>query len=202
MKMRTTNPKWSDYMKHILKFGLIIAAVLIFASCRLGSADITHAEAAEILTRLLPYAEELNEAFLGRGLEPSEPQDERLSSAAKYVKVSGNCKYQTVGELASAAETIFSEEYCTILFEAAFYGSDNFTARYSEAEDGTLQVNVNDQGYNLRTKLFPDGAVVKNKYDGKTAVSVPAEFDGTPCEPIIIYLVYENGSWLIDSPTY
>ena len=190
-------------MKHMLKSGLIIiAALLLLTSCRVGRADITNAEAQEVLTRLLPYAEELNEAFLGRGLEPSVPRGERLSSAAKYVTVSPNEKYQTVGDLAGAAETVFSKEYCTILFESAFVGSDDFIPRYSEDENGVLQVNVNDDGYNLRTKLFPGGAVVKNKYDGKTAVSVPAEFDGKPCDPIIIYLVNENGTWLIDSPTY
>ena len=186
-------------MKRIV---IIIAALLILTSCRVGRADLTNAEAQEILTRLLPYAEELNEAFLGHGLEPSEPREERLSSAAKYVKVSPMGKYQTVGDLAGAAETIFSEEYCKILFESAFVGSEDFTPRYTEDENGILQVNVNDEGYNLRTKLFPETAVVKNKYDGKTAVSVSAEFDGEPCDPIIIYLVNENGTWLIDSPTY
>ena|GEM_PF-2430975 len=189
--------------KRNLTLGIIIISVLLlFTSCRLGAADISNDEARQILGELIPKAEELNEAFLGKGLEPSEHETGGLSSAAVYVTVSPDSPYQTVGELAAAAESVFSLEYCTILFETAFYGSEDFTARYSDSENGELQVNVNDKGYVLRTKLFPEKAVVKNKFDGKTAISVPAEFDGKPCEDIVVYIVEENGKWLIDSPTY
>ena len=189
--------------KHSLTLGIIIIAIiLLLPSCRLGLAAISDEEARQILGELIPKAEELNEVFLGVGLEPSDHEVGGMSSAAVYVVVSPDAKYQTVGELASAAESVFSVEYCTILFESAFYGSEDFTPRYTDSDDGKLQINVNDKGYTLRTKLFPERAAVKNEYDGKTAVSVPAEFDGKPCEDIIVYIVEENGRWLIDSPTY
>ena len=181
---------------------LIFAMILLLTSCRLGFSDISDAEARQILSELIPKAEELNEIFLGRGLEPSKHKISGLSSAAIYVEVSPEAEYQTVGELMIAAEAVFSYEYCKILFESAFYGSEDFSPRYTDSEDGKLQINVNDKGYILRTVLFPEKAVVKNEYDGKTAVSVPAEFDGKPFEDIIVYIIEENGKWLIDSPTY
>lgn len=181
---------------------LIILAAVLLTSCRIGSADITDADARQILSELIPKAAELNEIFLGKGLEPSEYLDTGISTTHRYIEVSANSPYQTVGELASAAESVFSSEYCSILFESAFYGTEDFQPRYSESESGVLQINVNDEGYKLRTVLYPETAVVKNKFDGRTAVSVQAEFDGKPYDDVIVYLVNENGRWLIDSPTY
>lgn len=180
---------------------VIVMMITVLTSCRMGAADITDEEARQILGDLIPIAEELNEIFLGSGLEPSEYTVE-FTTAAKYVEVSPDAKYQTMAALKAAARAVFSEEYCEILFESAFDGSDDFTARYSESANGILQIDVNNYGYDLRTKLYPEQAAAKNKYDGKTAVSIPAEFDGVPCEDIIVYLVKENGNWLIDSPTY
>lgn len=187
-------------MKRFAAVLIILAMVLM--SCRIGSADITDADARQILSELIPKAAELNEIFLGKGLEPSEYLDTGIAVAQRYIEVSADCPYQTVGELASAAESVFSSEYCAILFESAFYGTDDFNPRYSESESGVLQINVNDEGHKLRTVLYPETASVKNKFDGRTAVSIQAEFDGKPYDDVIVYLVNENGSWLIDSPTY
>lgn len=189
-------------MKRTLGVIFVVIIILGMTSCRLGFANLTDDEARTILTELIPIAEEMNEAFLGKGLESMEYTESEFARTAKYVEVSPQSKYQTVAELSTAAESVFSSEYCKILFESGFVGTDEFTPRYSESADGKLQINVNDKGYELRTKLYPENAVVKHKYEGKTAVSVPAEFDGKPYDNVIIYLVNENGKWLIDSPTY
>ena len=179
---------------------LIILITGSFISC--GNGGVSAEEAREILSELVYKAEELNEIYWGKGIEPGETVEVLSKSTPKYVKVSPQSKYRDINSLKIATESVFTEEFCRIIFEMAFFGSEEIIARYNESDDGVLMVNVNDEGYALQTKLFPEKAEIKSQYGGRLTLMVPAEFGGKPYEDIKIVLIKENGVWLIDSPTY
>ena len=169
-----------ETMRKILIFLLAAAALLAFASC---GGTVSDAEAREILGELIPKAEYFNEAFWGKGL-PAEPGP-----------------YQTMADLKAAASEVYSREYMEVITETILEGTDEFFPRYDEV-DGVLRVDIAYEGYNLRSKLYPEQAKVVRSGMNLLEVDIPSDFDGEPAEDYRVTLVRESGRWLLDSPTY
>lgn len=189
-------------MKKIFIVQSLLLIILLFSAASCASfSELTDEDARAILSDLIPKSEELNEIYWGKGLPASE-DSEGFDTMQYYVEVSPDSKYQTIAQLVTATEAVFSEEFCKLIFELGFYGSDDISPRYGESENGVLQVNVSDKGYTLQTKLFPENAVIVRGFGDEVIVKVPATFGGEPYEDIELHLVKENGVWLLNSPTY
>ena len=181
----------------ILIFAIVF--LLVFSSC----GAVSDAEAREILGELIPKAEYFNDVFCGKGLPAEEGAvfDESKTSVRQYYDVAADCPYQTMDELKSAAAEVYSREYMEIISETMLEGTDEFFPRYDEV-NGVLRVDIAYEGYNLRSKLYPEKAKVLRSGMNLLEVSVPCDFDGQPGEDYHITLVRESGNWLLDSPTY
>ncbi len=189
-----------ETMRKILIFLLAAAALLAFASC---GGTVSDAEAREILGELIPKAEYFNEAFWGKGLpaEPGAVYDDSKKAVRQYYDVSPDCPYQTMADLKAAASEVYSREYMEVITETILEGTDEFFPRYDEV-DGVLRVDIAYEGYNLRSKLYPEQAKVVRSGMNLLEVDIPSDFDGEPAEDYRVTLVRESGRWLLDSPTY
>ena len=178
---------------------LILSALLavMLTSCASGN------EALAALPTLIERAEVLNEYIWGKGPEVEFYTEGGISSSAsKYVRVAPSAEYSTLSELTEAILQVYSNDYCEIIFEIVMTGSEDVFARYNEDETGRLTLDVVNKGFELRTVLDASKAKVKSTGFNRVVVTMPCTFDGQPDGNYDVTMVWENGTWKLDSPTY
>jgi len=177
---------------------LVFAALFMLSGCASGN------EALKALPGLVEKAEVLNTYIWGTGPEVENYDDNPVTAAgtSKYVKVADTAEYTTLASLTEAILQTYSTDYCDIIIEIVLEGGDDTFARYNEDAEGNLTFNVRSPGYELRTVLDPSAAKVKSTGYNRVVVSVPCTFDGQPDGDYEVSMVWENGSWKLDSPTY
>ena len=199
-------------MKNIFRsISIITAAVLILLSVSC-SAPITDDEAREILGDLVPKSQELNAIFWSDALplEDKEAAPVKSVTAAQYYEVSSESKYQTVEQLKQAAEEVFSSDYLSDLYPILFDGFSetdaegseyNTQPRYTNSKNGILARDISSFTLEFTTKIDTTNAHVVKSGSDIVRVEVDAEINGEETT-MDITLRYQNGKWLIDSPTY
>lgn len=172
--------------------------IFAFSGCASGN------EALGALPELIERAEVLNAYIWGKGPELVEYDDSALtaSGTSKYVKVADTAEYTTLAALTEDILKTYSTDYCDIIIEIVLEGGEETFARYSEDAEGNLTFNVRSAGYDLRTVLDVSGAEVKSTGFNRVIVSVPCTFDGQPDGNYEVSMVWENGEWKLDGPTY
>ena len=168
-----------------------------------GCGASSSAQALEALPDLVARAEVLNEYIWGQGA-PLENDTAGASgkSVAQYERVAGDAPFTTLAALTEEILQVYSTEYCKIIMEIVLEGNDDVFPRYNEDEDGRLTCDVTNDGFVLSTKLDPSQARVKSSGFNRVKAAVPCTFQGEPDGDYIVTLVYENGAWKLDSPTY
>lgn len=179
---------------------LVLMLPLLLAGCGASS----NAAALAALPDLVARAEVLNEYIWGYGAPVEQDiADAAGQAAARYVRVAPDAPFTTMAALTEEILQVYSTEYCKIILEIVLEGSDDVFARYNEdTEDGRLTRDVTVEGFPLRTKLDPSQARVKSTGFNRVKVAMPCTFDGEPDGDYIVTLVFENGAWKLDSPTY
>lgn len=133
-----------------------------------------------------------------------------------YDYVTEDCAYQSIDEIKALANTVYSAEYLASVYESIFTGitvSDRDTgtllARYAEIEmeDGFLYLMKSNRTEPLNVKRVYDFSTMKMvKPSNSTYVTVEMETylegDETNRLAVRVALVFENGQWMLDSPTY
>jgi len=177
---------------------LAFTALFMLSGCASGN------EALEALPALIERAEVLNRYIWGVGPEVTEYDDSSVtaSGTSKYVRVADTSEFTTLAALTEAILQTYSTDYCDIIFEIVLEGGEDTFARYNEDAEGVLTFNVRSSGYELRTVLDASAARVKSTGFNRVVVAVPCTFDGQPDGDYEVNLVWENGEWKLDSPTY
>ena len=168
------------------------------------SVKMSDEEARSILSELVPLSLEMNEIFFGDGLPLEDENAEPMESVTggQYMRVSPTAKYQSIAEIKTAAESVYTAEYLqNSVYPMAFDGVDDARPRYAE-RDGVLCRNLNSVSFPLTDRLEFDRATVSDTGYEVIELSVPyTDADGAE-KTAKITLRQQNGKWLLDSPTY
>ena len=182
----------------LLCMGILLGAL---SGCSVKMSD---EEARSILSELVPLSLEMNEIFFGDGLPLEDENAEPMESVTggQYMRVSPTAKYQSIAEIKTAAESVYTAEYLqNSVYPMAFDGVDDARPRYAE-RDGVLCRNLNSVSFPLTDRLEFDRATVSDTGYEVIELSVPyTDADGAE-KTARITLRQQNGKWLLDSPTY
>lgn len=182
----------------LLCMGILLGAL---SGCSVKMSD---EEARSILSELVPLSLEMNGIFFGDGLPLEDENAEPMESVTggQYMRVSPTAKYQSIAEIKTAAESIYTAEYLqNSVYPMAFDGVDDARPRYAE-RDGVLCRNLNSVSFPLTDRLEFDRATVSDTGYEVIELSVPyTDADGAE-KTAKITLRQQNGKWLLDSPTY
>mgnify|MGYP004518625207 FL=1 len=182
----------------LLCMGILLGAL---SGCSVKMSD---EEARSILSELVPLSLEMNEIFFGDGLPLEDENAEPMESVTggQYMRVSPTAKYQSIAEIKTAAESVYTAEYLqNSVYPMAFDGVDDARPRYAERA-GVLCRNLNSVSFPLTDRLEFDRATVSDTGYEVIELSVPyTDADGAE-KTAKITLRQQNGKWLLDSPTY
>lgn len=167
-------------------------------------------EAIDIISKLIPESEKINEIFWGKGLEPEEQADDNIS--VMFLPVSESCGYSTIAEIKEAAEKVYSKAYLTSsVYVSIFDGvaSESYDGvvdfaidpRYKEI-GGKLYVNITYIPLDLKTKLLPDTAKVITTDAYSVTIRLDYEIDGKAQGELDLKIVLQDGEWRLDTPSY
>jgi len=171
---------------------ILLLFVFVFALSSCNRGNMTEESVKAELERLLPLSYEMNDIFWGEGLPIMESD-----SKDRYITVRKDCGYVSVKEILDKAADIFSSGYLAEIKDAVFVDDDDKDPRYQEI-NGALKKDTYNKGFNIKGNVLIDSVAIKKQNRGMVIVSADYE-DGGSLE---ITLVYENGKWLLNSPTY
>lgn len=197
-------------MKRIGILLLIPLLLLGLAACGPKPLSITEEEATVVLKELVPRSYELNVIFFGVGLPPKESPSE-IPGQTHYLPVAEDCGYGTVQSIMDKAEQVYSRRYLDGVYVSAFIGvagestdgmlDTTVSPRYREWK-GELQVDVAANVIPIRGRLQVVSATVGKATPTYVTTEATCLDESGKTVVITVLLAYENGVWLLDSPTY
>jgi len=197
-------------MKRILILLLLPILVMTSVSCAEKNLEITVEEATEVLKELVPRSHELNVIFFGEGLPVENPPDTKPTSVT-YQPVAADCGYTSISQIMEKAEQVYSARYLDGVYVAAFIGvaaeSDDgmldttVSPRYQEI-GGKLQADTAAQVKNIRGRLEVVSATVEGATPTYVTTKATCRDEDGNTVTLTVLLTWENGVWLLDSPTY
>ncbi len=187
-----------------------------FSSC--GMSSFTDEEIRTAAAELIEASIPINEIYFGKGL-PAVAEDsdqaEAFSSEIRtdatllsYLPVAEEAGYASIDDIKAATEEVYSQSYCTYLYEMAFFGistddAEASHARYQETESGILAVCKDLSVLDTRTYDTEENNIKVQKKSGNTAVvEVQSYIEGEADVKVSVQMLYEDGAWRLDSPTY
>ena len=199
----------------LLSLLIVISLIFSMSSCSGKAPEIDGL--SERFVYLIEESKDLNVIFFGIGLPVYRRNSDLANRQMIYYNdsVSGynrvvleNSKYLNIEDMKEAAEKIFSDEYLSELYESAFDGimiSD--TNAYVRFYDNTewLYQNINAGEFSLYERIYDYSTmeIVKPSNSKYVTVSIESYTLNDPTRRTVnLSFVYENGSWLLDSPTY
>ena len=202
---------------------LLISLLLSMAGCANRAPKLE--EIYDRVVELIENSYELNAIFFGSGLpycDRSLPIYESLYSdyttigyTSDYNIVSQNAKYQSVDELKSAAEKVYSKA----LLESSVYpamfdglmeqnagtGSTYLQARYIEDNQHFYVLIEDPSAYHATPLIFDYSTmkIIRPSNASQVVLSITAWEENTPDKPfqMRLSLVKEDGIWLLDKLT-
>ncbi len=198
-------------------FVAVLAAVLL-VSC--SSSSFTDEEICSAAEALIADSVAINQIYFGEGLPFVDADSDAARQFAaevktdatllSYLPVAADAGFSSIDSIKEATEKVYSKAYCAYLFEMAFTGisieeGTAAYARYMETENGILAVHRELSAIDIRTystaKTGQQVEVIQKK--GNTAVvKAQSYLHGEEDVAVEIQLIYENGAWRLDSPTY
>lgn len=185
---------------------IILPLILILALASCNNSRFSDSELKETAIDLIERSAEINEIFFGDGL----PVDESTSqvkdedgAVGNYCRVTPDCPYQTEDELKAAAESVFSEEYLSQIYENAFVGADGVRSRYGSDSEGKLTRDITSAKKQTDewTVWNGDTIEIKSASSSRAVFSIEGTFGGKT-EREVMQMVYTEQGWRLDSPTY
>ncbi len=192
---------------------LLFLAVLSCSSCSGSAPDVE--EIRDRVVYLIEGSKELNVIFFGRGL-PVYERDDALSekkgvyyddSFTSHDRVSESSNYITVEQIKTAADKIYSEDYLSAIYETAFEGvisSGSSYLRFYDSGEWLYQSRyATDFGLSERIYDYSTMKIVKPSSSEYVNIVINSyTIEDETVRPVTLSLVYERGSWYLDSPTY
>lgn len=198
----------------------IIAILLVFAialplvSCSSKAPELDGIK--ERLVFLIEESKELNVLFFGNGL-PVYRKDDILTDRKMvyfngdiggYERVMENTAYLSIDEMKAAAESIYSDDYLSEIYESAFdgimVGNSNAYVRFYDNGEWIYQ-NVNKGNFTLNERIYDYSTMEIVEPSTSDYINVSLEsYSISDGERRTVYLsfVYEDDNWYLDSPTY
>lgn len=159
---------------------LILSCMMCIPSCD-STPEYDPAELKTALDTLLPLSYELNEIYFGEGLPQTDDQaliDKLYGAFAANVKslnyhpVAEDCGYSSIAEIKTATEAVFTEEYCTYLYELAFDGiSSDKVAVEAETEAEDEEAGEIGEG-----EIIESGGEITSTYSAPLKLDVTASY--------------------------
>ena len=182
----------------------VIIITMTVVSCG-GGADST--EVLSAFTELYGKSVPINEYIFGKGLPYDNPESYKIEelSSPYYVPVSESSPYKTRAELEAAILEVYSKEYYEgSLKQGLFDGyvnDDKNKPRYVE-EKGVLKIDITKSQLITINGAF-DTSTARVKSSSATEAVITATWkSGDTAKEYDLTMVYENGVWRMDSPTY
>ena len=193
--------------KSIKKLSLILITVILAATTVIScGGGWDEAELLSTFTELYEKSVPINEYIFGKGLPYDNPDSYNLEelNSPHYVNVSEGSPYKTVAELEAAILEVYSKDYYTVSLKQGLfdgYGEKSKEKpRYTE-ENGVLKIDVTKVGLEITGRFDPTTARVKST-SSSDAVIVANWISGDTVKEYELIMVFENGAWRLDSPTY
>ena len=193
--------------KSIRKLSLILLTFILIATAVIscgGGADNT--EVLSAFTELYGKSVPINEYIFGKGLPYDNPESYKIEELASpyYVPVSESSPYKTRAELEAAILSVYSRDYYDVsLRQGVFDGygeKSKEKPRYVE-ENGVLKIDITKVGLEI-TGTFDTATARVKRSSASEAVVTAAWKSGETVKEYDLTMVYENGVWRMDSPTY
>ncbi len=206
-------------MKKRLLIGILLLSLLICGTaCSRKGPPPAMETVYDRLVELIEASHKVNVLLFGVGLPTYPRGDAEDDLVHRYYNVVDDGReyatpytpYVTTEDMRTAVSAVYSQAYCTSLFESLFTGfadsgiSGSLPARYSEDEQALYQnTHVEPLVGGVRVYDYATMKPEKGSYDTYLRVSVQSYADDRPGEWATTYLsfVYENGDWYLDSPS-
>lgn len=203
-------------VKLLVLFVLTAAFVIsCLASCGSKNDPETVAAAEELIEK----SYEINEIFFGKGLAvDEESRQEALEGfdaqsdvqKVAYAKADALCGYDSVSSLKEAALSVYTEQYCEVLFASAFNGIKDAIgntveyARYIDDEFGflTVRVDIEEDAIKLDRTYDLSTITITKQTDSFALFTVDSLVAGEPSDTVRIKMVMTENGWRLDTPTY
>ena len=212
-------------MKLMKKIISLCLALLMVATALLPLSSCASSKPPELedvydrLVYLIENSHEINVVMFGAGLPVYPRNTEEDALLHRYYGfyedgrefVTGYSKFKSVEEIKAAASEIYSEDYCSSVFESLFtgYASDLvegsvLPARYSE-DDTRMYQNSHVDPLVTGTRVY-DYATMKIVSPSRgdfLVVEINSYAENRPDQWVTIDLsfVFENDNWYLDSPS-
>lgn len=206
----------------VLLIGAMLSACGSSGETKVDAPKLDDAGAREVLTALLPDAEELTEVIWGDGLPVDDEELLESVSGAQYRPISADSAYKSEEQIKEKAETVFSKEYLVTVYAVAFgeYDGETETAetqegdpynedqlglglrgRYYTDKQGVMYRNIALPEYDMTTEIDTDSAKVASQNGSTAVLGVGCTVRGEESS-MKVYLRYDGTKWLIDGPIY
>ena len=197
----------------ILCVAILIGVGLCFAFCSSPAPELDSVR--DRFVWLIESSKEVNEIFFGVGLpvyvKNSLLEDElgiyvgQQNQGYRVMEVS---TYFLIDQMKSAAEQVYSSDYCSELYETNFDGVivDGVTViQYYESGDWVYQSVARDELVTAE-KIYDSSSmrIVRPSNSDYVRVSIECYQIDKPDKLLTeeLSFVFEDGNWYLDSPTY
>lgn len=186
----------------ILTLCTLVLSAFSFASC---GEKYTDEEAREILAEVLEKEVKICKTIYGEGLKTrDDPGEHKNDSTFYYMEVSSDSEYIGLSQLKEAVREVYATDVLLDVWEYAF-GSDEeektIIPRYAE-NDGYLQIDVTNEGFNLRNVAYIGESTVKRVRKGMIEIDIKISSDGVSFRDKTLVLKNENGVWKLDTQSW
>ena len=204
-------------------FSLLMAALLVLTLLSSVTSCASKPPELELvydrLVELIEASHEINVVMFGAGLPvyPRDTDEEALLHRYYGFYQDGRefvteySKFGNIEAIKAAASKVYSEDYCTSVFESLFtgYASDVIAgsilpARYSEDEVRMYQnSNVTPLVTGTRVYDYATMRIVSPSRGNYLIVEINSYAENKPDEWVTVDLsfVFENGNWYLDGPS-
>lgn len=194
-------------MKKLIVFFLMAAMLFTLSACGYYSDE----EAIPIIDELLTREAELNGYIYGSSFQTEiDPGDDVNASFQRYYNVHPTSKYLTLTALKDAVDAVIAsvsrEEIYAYAFDGLSSEDSSSPPRFSEDENGVLQINVADNLYaQMRSVYLLGSAKVKRSNQTHiraeiTVIRYDKEGNATTAKKNV-ELLLENGAWRLSNPS-
>ena len=199
------------------KIALFLSAVLLLTLLVGCSAAPDEAFILESVTSLVEASYEVNDIFFGEGLPAiARDSDFAIENYVYYMDyydnydyLTADCPYTHTDQIKALAETVYSEDYLSSIYETMFVGLADETAgmlyaRYLDTEEGLRKSNIHSPMIEKkRVYDYSTMTIVKPTNGRFINVEIDTHLEGeADILRIRLTLVREDDGWRLDTPTY
>lgn len=161
------------------------------------SANLTDNEAKDILSRLIPKAENFYGMFNGTGWFKVDVA-KTIPGETGYAQVIDE-KFNSIADLKKAVEEVITKDCAEIVFYSRYLTPDKGDRPLYKDYGGKLYNDTQNGGHGWATKFLIDTAKVKSQKDHVAEIELETTVLDEPSDKLTIRIEYVNNKWLLAS---